>query len=122
MRDEDIRQSLHWRNTEEFRRAIVAPKIDLNADGVPDIVVKPVEPRLFGANIIPFWVFRNTGRSYRLALHTYALGLEILPKRTKGFRDIRASSATAVDVLTTTYKFDGKAYELKATSREPIKD
>jgi hypothetical protein len=42
----------------------IASEIDFNHDNMPDLVVKPEEACLFGANIGPFWVFRKTVRGY----------------------------------------------------------
>jgi hypothetical protein len=88
-----------------------ASAIDLNGDKRLDLVVVPRNPRLFGANIGPMWVFRNYGRGYALALRTDALQLEVLNTRTRGFRNIRASAATARQVFHRTYRFDGESYK-----------
>jgi hypothetical protein len=99
----------------------VASEIDLNYDQIPDLVVVAVNPCLFGANINPFWVFRKTDRGYEAALRVYALALELLKTRTNGFRDIRTSAATAVEVTTTTYTFDGRRYRPRRSRTEPIR-
>lgn len=87
-----------------------ASAIDLNGDRRPDLVVKPENSCLYGANIAPFWVFRNTGRGYALVLRTDALNLQILPARTRGYRNIRARAASARQVFARLYRFDGESY------------
>ncbi|HEX7314732.1 MAG TPA: hypothetical protein VF297_12475 [Pyrinomonadaceae bacterium] len=87
-----------------------ASEVHLNGDKLPDLVVKPQNACLNGANIGPFWVFRNTGRGYALVLRADTLGLEVLRTRTRGYRNIRLSSATARRVQTSLLKFDGKTY------------
>lgn len=87
-----------------------ASEIRLNADDLPDLVVQPQNACLNGANLGPFWVFRNTGRGYALALRADTLSLEVLATKTRGYRDIRLRSATARQVLTRVFKFDGQSY------------
>ena len=87
-----------------------ASAIHLNADRLPDLIVKAENSCLFGANIAPFWVFRNTGRGYALALRVNTLALDVLPARTRGYRNIRASAATASRVITRHFRFDGQSY------------
>ncbi|HVF55387.1 MAG TPA: hypothetical protein VM934_04505 [Pyrinomonadaceae bacterium] len=89
----------------------VASNIHLNADKLPDLIVKPENACLFGANIGPFWVFRNTGRGYALALRVDTLGLEVLPARTRGYRNIRTTAASARQVFTRVFRFNGQSYQ-----------
>lgn len=76
---------------------------------------------LFGANIGPFWIFRQTPAGYELLLSTSALGLKIRDSRTKGYRDIEVGSATVTTVSSGTFKFDGHKYELHENKLEPIR-
>ena len=48
-----------------------ASEIHLNGDDLADLVVTAANPCLLGANIGPFWVFRNTPRGYELVLNVY---------------------------------------------------
>src|SRR5689334_22428504 len=89
----------------------VASVIHLGANNVDDLIVMPKNACLLGANIGPFWIYRKTSTGFELVLVTDALGLEILPTRTKGLRDIRASSATANRVLVKTFSFNGTRYQ-----------
>ena len=84
--------------------------VHLNNDRLPDLVVQAKEPSLFGANMGPFWVYRNTGKGYGLVLRADALTLEVLPGRTRGFRNIRTQAASARQVFTRDFRYDGLAY------------
>lgn len=84
------------------------------------MLVTAVNPCLFGANVNPFWIFRGTDHGHKLVLAVSVLGIEVLDHRTNGSRDIRTDSATARDVLTTIYRFDGKKYRASHYSRSPI--
>lgn len=57
-------------------------------------LVKADNACLWGADIGPFWVFRQTSNGYELVVTDRALGLELLPTRTNGYRDIEVSSPT----------------------------
>jgi hypothetical protein len=118
MLDERNRRIL--RTAEEFAKAFAASEVDLNGDNLEDIVVQAVNPKLLGANVDPFWLFRKSGKNYKLVLAVSALGLEILQQKTRGYRDIRASQATAKELFTTTFKYDGSRYVQAATSRLPL--
>jgi hypothetical protein len=81
------------------------------ASGRASYVVVPKEPCLFGANIAPFWVFAPAPRGgHRLVLKTHALGLEVGRRRTRGYRDIRISAASAAVVYESGFEFDGRRY------------
>jgi hypothetical protein len=66
---------------------------------------------LFGANIVPFWIFRNTPQGHELALSVSALGLDVLNTKTNGYRDIRTTTATASSGYAISFKFNGKKYQ-----------
>jgi len=88
----------------------VGSRIHLKVDGDADLVVTARNECLLGANIIPFWVFRNTPQGQQLILSVSALGLDVLNTRTNNYRDIRTGAATARSVHTMIFKFDGKEY------------
>ncbi len=98
----------------------VASEIHLNEDDLPDLVVMAATPRLFGANIVPFWIFRNTPQGHKLALSVSALGLEVLNNRTNGYRDIHSIALSAREEFTTTYKFNGNEYREWRSSQRPL--
>lgn len=87
-----------------------AAEIDLNGDQVSDYVVKAENPCLFGANIVPFWVFHNLTTRYSLVLRDSTLALEILPARTEDYHNIKLSKALANQVFEKVLKFDGARY------------
>jgi hypothetical protein len=93
------------------KRWFTASEINLNGDKLTDLVVLPVEGCLFGANIGPIWVFRQTSQGYDLALVVDALGIEVLKTRSRGSRDIAVYAATAIEGFTTILKFNGTTYQ-----------
>jgi hypothetical protein len=99
----------------------VASEINLNGDALPDLIVQSANPRLFGANLVRFWVFHKSLEGNELALRVDALGLEVLKTKRKGYRKIRTSKATANEVTISDYEFNGEKYEKRSSSREPIK-
>ncbi|MGH9966658.1 MAG: hypothetical protein ACREBG_02330 [Pyrinomonadaceae bacterium] len=99
-----------------------ASEIALNDDDLPDLIIQGTEATLMGANLVPFWVLAKTHEGPAPVLHVDALGLEVLRTRTNTYRDIRASRATATDIITTTYTFDGSRYRAHHTVREKIAD
>ena len=88
----------------------VTSEINLKDDSMSDLIVMAAEPRLLGANIVPFWIFRNTLQGHELVLTVSALSLEVLDTKTNGYRDIRTGAATAKSGYTIIFKFDGKEY------------
>jgi len=96
----------------------VASEIHLGGPKEVDFVVQPrelgrvpAENRcLFGARVIPFWVFRNTPKGFELILEVHEHDLTVLSTRSKGYRDIETWSSTAITQTTWLYKFDGRRY------------
>jgi hypothetical protein len=88
----------------------VGSRIDLNGNGDADLVVTARNKCLLGANLVPFWVFRNTSQGHELVLRVSALGLDVLKTKTNNYRDIRTAAATAQRVHMVIFKFDGKEY------------
>lgn len=99
-------------------KAFKASEIDLNADRLQDLIVMPADACLYGANIVPFWVFLQTPKGYRLVLNVSSHGLEVLKTKTNGYSDISATRATAIQVFSSVFRFNGKQYEIKKTSRK----
>lgn len=88
-----------------------ASEIHLSNVNEFDLVVKPTNACLWGPNLGPFWLFRNTDRGHQLVLSTVAVGLRVLNTRTNGFRDVRAGAIVgASQPRYVTYKFDGRVY------------
>lgn len=85
---------------------LVGSLCNLNNDGLPDFIVMGRS----GANVGPFWVFRNTGEKWIPVFegggHTLTFGRTY----TNGYRDIQTTSATAMAAFTTTFCFSLKSY------------
>jgi len=118
--DDRVRDCLQGSDGEDIAPWFTASAIDLNDDGLPDLVVKPENACLFGANIVPFWIFRNTAKGYELLLNPYGLALKILRTGTKGYRDITIEASSATTILGATYKFDGTRYTPRACWEQAI--
>lgn len=76
-----------------------------------DMVVKGKDSCLFGANVGPFWIFRNSPKGYSLVFSVSALGIEILEARSHGYRSVRAGAVVAGKTVDRTYEFDGVTYQ-----------
>jgi len=98
-----------------------ATEVDLHHGAASGLIVKAENPCLFGANIIPFWVFSRGSNGYALVLRTDALSVELLNTWTNNYRDIRASAATAREVLTADYRFKDGRYQRVRNPRTPIR-
>jgi len=73
-----------------------------------------------GANISPFWNFRQDTKSCNLLLSTAALSLEILKTKPNTFPNIKTAAATAVSYSENFYRFDGHEYRLMRRTHQPI--
>lgn len=73
-------------------------EIDLNSDSRADLVIVPINGCLFGANIVPFWVFRTTDAGHELALSTNGLSLDVLETKTRDYSDIETSAVVGTRV------------------------
>jgi len=100
-----------------------ASEINLNNDNLQDLVVMSTSenPCLGGANIVPYWVFRNTRDGHQLVLDISTFNLDILRTKKNGYRDIRTEELTAVKILRTVYKFKGRRYRAWRSWERPIK-
>jgi hypothetical protein len=90
-----------------------ASAIDLNDDHHPDFFVKSYQGCLNGADNDWFWIFRNTGHGYRLALFGHTLYVYLLKTKTHGLYDIKTSMATAAYFFSDVYKFNGQVYKAR---------
>jgi len=97
-----------------------ASEIDLNDDDTPELVVRAVNPHLFGANLVPFWIFRKGPKGHELILSVNALGLEVLRTKTNGYKNIVATKSTAREILSDSYGFDLDKYERQSSARKVI--
>ena len=85
------------------------------------LVVKPENGCLFGANIVPFWIFEQTPSGYRLDLKVHALAVEILDSRTNDHCDIQTDKASATTAYSALYKFKNGSYQVSRSSSKPIR-
>jgi hypothetical protein len=98
----------------------VGSKIHLDGPNEIDFVVRPRDLNespsanrcLYGAQVIPFWVFRKMPKGFDLVLQVHEHDLTVLNTRSKGYRDIETWSSTATTQTTLIYKFDGNQYRL----------
>src|SRR5208282_1683510 len=98
-----------------------AAQVHLNGPEEIGLLVKAKDGCLFGANIGPFWVFRKTQHGYELLLDVDALGVELLPSRTQGHKDISAGAVAGGKAVSVFYKFDGRKYQESGSKVEEIK-
>ena len=99
---------------------LMASEVRLNGPDENDIIAVATG-LLRGANVTTFWVLRPSSRGYELLLTAPAHDLFIRGTRSKGYKDIELSSATAGEVSTVSLKFDGKHYEVRARSSKPVR-
>jgi hypothetical protein len=95
-----------------------ASQIHLDGSGEVHLLVKAKNGCLFGANIGPFWIFRNTPQGYQLVLNVSALGVELLRSRTNGYRDVSAGAVAGGKAVSVIFKFDGRKYLEARTKTE----
>jgi hypothetical protein len=99
----------------------VASQVHLDGSHEIDLVVLPKNGCLNGANVGPFWVVQKTSKGCQVVLSGGGHNLEILSTRSKGYRDIQLTSATATKVSTSVFRFDGHRYQIYQAKSEPIK-
>jgi hypothetical protein len=97
-----------------------AAKIHLSKSDQQDLVILGEGP-LAGANVIMFWIFRNTGHGYDLVLRTGGHDLHVKRRRSNGYRDIETDSVTMMQPNSELFRFDGRRYVLQREKTEPIK-
>jgi hypothetical protein len=97
-----------------------ASEIHLNGPSEIDLIVV-AGGRLIGANVTTFWVLRPTAEGYKCVLTVAAHDLTVKSSRSNRLRDIRVEKATAVDLVSTLYRFNGKQYEVFETKTKPIR-
>lgn len=97
-----------------------ASKVHLAGPREDDVVVL-AEGGLRGANVIMFWVFRNSSHGYDLVLRTGGHDLHIKRHLSNGYRDIEVDSVTSMQFNSVLYRFDGTRYVVQRDKTEPIK-
>jgi len=82
-----------------------ASEIDLNADKKPDLIIKPKDACLFGANQGPFWVFYKMRDGYQKILSASGLQLKVLPAKTNSFNKIEIGKVVGMKPASEIYSF-----------------
>jgi hypothetical protein len=98
-----------------------ASQIHLDGPEEIDLLVKAKDGCLFGANIGPFWIFKKTQHGYELLLDVSALGLELLPSRTNGHKDVSVGAVAGGKAVSAFHKFDGRRYQESENKVEEMK-
>jgi len=99
----------------------VAATVHLDGQHERDLVVLP-SPRAHNpdygcfhsaSGIQSIWLFRRVGKQYNLVLTTTGNGINILPDRHSGFRDIQSGTIGSAGRIITTviFHFDGNQYQ-----------
>lgn len=87
-----------------------AAEFDLNGDRRADLIIKPKNACLFGANQGPFWVFQNLADGYQKILSESGLTLTIMPRKAGTFRTIMISKVVAMKPHDTQFRFSQGKY------------
>jgi hypothetical protein len=102
----------------------IASSLDMNGDGLQDLVVQAGEFCLQGAHNTPFWIFTRLHKDfegrYQLVFKSQSDGLDIRKTFTNGYRDIADMGHTAVLGFTTILKFDGHKYQPRTCTVEDL--
>ena len=114
---EHIRQDTTWQPMDEaildsLNIRLVADRVDLNHDGVPELVVRGQGGYICGASWCPYWIYRRTSTGYERLLDAGNIEvLEPLTTVTHGYRDVKTwMHGSAFESSLTIYKFDGRQY------------
>ena len=89
-----------------------ASEIDLNGDNRRDLVIKPKDACLYGANQGPFWIFQNRTDGYLKILSASGLQLKVLPKKINSFNEIEISKVVSMKPASDIYVFDKEKYQI----------
>jgi hypothetical protein len=87
-----------------------AAEIDLGTSGDVDLIVEG-GLLMSGADNDWFWIVRSAHKNPSIVLFAGGNSLEVLGAKTNGYRDIRSEWASASEVITEIYKFDGVRYK-----------
>ena len=84
--------------------------VDLNRGGTPEVIAQSMVGCGATGNC-SFWIFRKTGRDYKLILDGYGQTFTVQKESSNGFRDIVvASHASATDSGLTLFRYEGGQY------------
>jgi hypothetical protein len=87
-----------------------AAEFDLNDDRRADLIIKPKNGCLFGANQGPFWIFQNAPDGYQKILSASGLALTILPRKANSFNRIQISKVVSMKGHDTVFDFSQGKY------------
>lgn len=77
--------------------------------------LKPYCMVFYGSHIFRYWFVKvdatDTKQKFTMLLQGGGDGITVLPSKTNGYKDLSADSYTAMDVYTTTLKYNGVNYE-----------
>src|SRR5262245_4276042 len=123
--DSGVQQALKAENlsTDELPASwFSASEVHLNGTAERCLVVVGQE-YLLGANVTTFWIFHPTNdqQQFELIFNAPAHDLEITETQSRGYYDLQALSASATQVFTSTFRFDGSRYQLSSSTSEPIR-
>ena len=114
---EHIRQDTTWQPMNDAIRdslavRLVADRVDLDRDGVPELVVRGQGSFICGPYWCPYWIYRRSSTGYERLLDAGNIQrLEPLATVTHGYRDVKTwMHGSAWHGGFTVYKFDGRRY------------
>lgn len=87
-----------------------ASEFDLNKDDRPDLIIKPKNACLMGANQGPFWIFQNARDGYQKVLSANGLKLEIMPRKLNSFNMIAVSKVAGMRGVQSKFQFSNGKY------------
>ncbi len=88
----------------------IASEVHLHDSRQVDYVIQPGSGCIFGANTVPFWVFRKVDGRYELLLKTQQLGFEVLKSKTHSYHDIRVTRVFQLEPVSAILRFEGHKY------------
>lgn len=116
-REQDSADLLRYYNPETFKCSenFQTKKVDLNRDGIAEIVVQGMSiPLCTLSGNCEFWIYRESENGYELLLATGGVQqYRFLKTTSNGYRDVETSMhGSAWDSSLSVYEFDGKRYRL----------
>jgi hypothetical protein len=104
---------------------VTGSAVDINGDGVLDLVVQGTDACAMGAHSTNFWVFSKSktrfGVDFDLILSGPGDILEIGRKASNAYRDVTLSYHTALEMYSTIWKFNGGKYQPRECFIEDFK-
>lgn len=110
--------SLKGSDASWFEAAVVT----LGRNGSHGFVVKGKQSCLWAADASWYWIFRQTDAGYDMVLSSPGNAVSLLDSYTAGYRDVMVFRASAAELSTAKYKFNGTVYEIAKNRSEPVPD